>query len=239
VVFEFSMEDTLMKAEVTTTEKSLLVRGKPELDGGIIITGTPNFLKNIGLRSPQNIAERDSKKLTWSVCPHLSEPDKVDKYYLSSGLIVIVFGRCFCENCLDMILSQEDLSELTKLSIPMTDKLFQEYFIDPLIFSNHNFSKNYSYSGINGESRTAWVSCPHMANKAGLKEVYSNGGQICIFESYLTCQSCFDKIPTDGLVDLNYDGTSMSDALFQEMIINPLYSINFDSLTSAGTFGFS
>jgi hypothetical protein len=121
----------------------------------------------------------------------------------------------------------------------MTDKLFQEYFIDPLIFSNYNFSKKHSYSGFNEESRTAWVNCPHMATKTGLKEVYSNGGQICIFEGYITCQTCFDKIPTDGLVDLNYEGTSMCDTLFQEMIINPLYSINFDSLTLAGNFVFS
>jgi len=121
----------------------------------------------------------------------------------------------------------------------MTDKLFHENFINPLIFSNHNFSKNSGYSGINEESQTSWVSCPHVATKIGLKEVYSNGGQICIFESYITCHSCFDKIPTDGLVDFNYEGTSMSDALFQETIINPLYLINFDSLKAAGKFDLS
>jgi hypothetical protein len=183
--------------------------------------------------STNNFTERDSEKFTWSVCPHLSEPDKVDKYYLSSGLIVIVFGRCFCENCLDMILLQGDISELTKSSIPMTDKLFQETLVDPLIDSHYNFSKNIGCSGINKESQTAWISCPHMVTETGLKEVYSNGGQICIFESYLTCQSCFDKIPTDSLVDLNCEGTSMSDALFQEMIIDPLYLINYASLEAA------
>ena len=209
------------------------IKGKPDLDKRAITAGTPNFLRNIGLMSTNNFAERDSVNYTWSVCPHLSEPDKVDKYYLSSGLIVIVFGRCFCENCLDMILLQEDISELTKSSIPMTDKLFQENLVDPLIYCNYKFSKNIDRSGINEKHQTAWISCPHMVTETGLKEVYSNGGQICIFESHLTCQSCFDKIPADSLVDLNCEGASISDTLFQEMIIDPLYLINYASLEAA------
>lgn len=232
----FSWEETFMGVEVTATEKFLLVPQKPDLNAGAIATGTPIFADSIALGLTKNITNRDSNKHTWSVCPHLSEPDKVDKYYLSSGLIVIVFGRCFCENCLDMIISQDNLSELANSSIPMADKLFKQNFIDPLIHSNYNFSKSIGYIGVNEESPKTWISCHHLATEHGLKKVYSTGGQICIFENYFTCQHCFDNIATDSLVDLLYNGTSMTDTIFQEKIIDPLCSINYCSLESLSHF---
>ncbi len=225
-----------MGAEVTTTEKFLLVPQKPELIAGAIATGIPIFAGSIVLDSTKNIAKRDSNKLTWAVCPHLSEPDKISKYYMSSGLIVIAYGKCFCENCLDMIISQDNFSELAKSSIPMTDKLFQQNFIDPLIHSNYNFSKSIGSIGVNEESPETWISCDHLASEHGLKEVYSTGGQICIFENYFTCQHCFDNIATDSLVDLLYNGNSMTDAIFQKNIIDSLYSINYCSLESLSRF---
>ena len=227
-----------MGAEVNTTEKAIFILEKPELSRGAIAIGSPSFVGSSAFLFLRNIAERDSQKNTWLVCPHLSKPDKVNKYYMSSGLILIVFGKCFCEICLDMILAQDDLSELTASSSPMTDKLFQENIIEPLIHVNYSFSKSIGYIGDNEKSPTTWVCCPHLATETGLEKFYSNGGQICIFESYFTCQHCFDKIPTDSLVDLLYEGTSMPDSVFQKRIIDPLYPINYASLQAVGHFGF-
>jgi len=75
--------------------------------------------------------------------------------------------------------------------------------------------------------------------RAGLQSVYSKGGQLFIFESYFTCQDCFDKIPTYSLVDVLYLGESMTDKRFQEQIINPLFSINYESLKALGHFEFN
>jgi hypothetical protein len=57
-----------------------------------------------------------------------------------------------------------------------------------------------------------------------------------IFEGFFTCQDCFEKIPTDNLVDLLYEGESMTDTLFQNRIIDSLYAINYESLDAVGHF---
>jgi hypothetical protein len=219
-----------MGAEVSATEKSFLVSKKPNIKTGAIAVGPPILADSLTHDSMKDIAKRDPNKHTWSVCPHLSESDKVIEYHMSSGLIVVVFGKCFCENCLDMIISQDNFSELAKSSIPMTDRLFQQNFIEPLIYSNYNFSKSIGQIGINEKYPETWISCHHLANEHGLEKLYSNGGQVCIFENYFTCQHCFDHIATDSLVNLLYNGTSMTDATFKEKIIDPLYPINYSNL---------
>ena len=221
-----------MGVEVYITKKAFLIQQNYNLKSGAIAIGTPILAKSLALGSTKNVARRDPNKHTWSVCPHLFKPDKIIEYYMSSGLIVIAYGQCFCENCLDLIISQDNFSELAESSIPMTDTLFQQNFIDPLIRSNYNFCKSIGQIGVNEESPKTWISCHHLATERGLQEVYSNGGQLCIFENYFTCQQCFDKIATDSLVDLLNKGTSMTDSVFQEKIIDPLYSINYSSLES-------
>ena len=225
-----------MGANLNKTEKSLFIIDKPEWKNGAIAIGAPNFAKNIVWNPTVDILKKDSKKNTWLVCPHLSQPHLVYRYYMASGLITIVLGKCFCESCLDMILSKDDLSELIGSSRPMTDRQFQENFISPLMDSNYNFTKLLGDKADDLTSPKSWISCSHTITQESLKKLYAAGGQIFIFESFFTCQDCFEKIPTDSLVDLLYAGASMTDAIFQKNIIDPLYTINFESLNAVGHF---
>ena len=225
-----------MGAEVIGTEPSLFILKENKLNSGAVAIGIPNFAGSIALKETVNILVRDSKKQTWLVCPHLSEPELVYKYYIASGLITIVLGKCLCDVCLDRVLLRGDLSEFLKTSRPMTDKLFQENVVSPLKNSNYTLTKVYEYIGDNDPCPRTWISCSHVATEDGLKSVYSNGEQIFIFESYCTCRACFEKISTNCLADLLYEGESMTDSVFQEKIIDPLYPINNDSLEAKGYF---
>ena len=225
-----------MGANLNKTEKSLFIIDKPEWKNGAIAIGPPNFSNNIVRKPTKDILNIDSKKHTWLVCPHLSLPNLVYRYYMASGLITIVLGKCFCESCLDMILSRDDLSELIGSSRPMTDRQFQENFISPLMDSNYNFTKLLGDRADDLMSPKSWITCSHTITQDSLKKLYAAGGQIFIFESFFTCQDCFEKIPTDRLVDLLYAGASMTDAIFQKNIIDPLYAINFESLNAVGHF---
>jgi hypothetical protein len=230
------MEGVSMGANLNRTEKSLFIIDKPEWKNGAVAIGAPNFAKNIILNPAIDTPKKYSENNTWLVCPHLSQPDLVYQYYLASGLITIVLGKCFCESCLDMILSRDDLSELIGSSRPMTDRQFQKNFISPLIDSNYNFTKLLGDKPDDHASPKTWITCSHTITQDRLKKLYATGGQIFIFESFFTCQDCFEKIPTDSLVDLLYAGMSMTDAFFQKNIIDPLYTINFESLDAVGHF---
>jgi len=225
-----------MGANLDKSERSFFILDKPGCSSGAIATGIPNFVHDFVFSPTIDTDRKDINKYTWLVCPHLSEPELVYRYYLSSGLITIVLGKCFCESCLDRILSEEDLSESIGSSRPMTDRSFQEDFISPLINSNYNFIKlSEGRSYLEAASKT-WITCAHTATRENLKKSYSAGGQLFIFEGFFTCQDCFEKIPTASIVDLLYEGESMTDDFFQNRIINSLYEINFESLNAVGHF---
>jgi len=223
-----------MGAEVNTGEKSFFVLEKPELRIGAIATGSPNYVDGVLVLPETPTSKRRAVKFNWLVCPHLSEPELVYDYYMASGLITIVLGKCFCDTCLDLVYMKGDLAEFVSLSKPMTDTLFQENFINPLLDSNYNFSKILGYIEANDYAPKTWISCPHLKTTDKLKDVYSKGKQIFIFESFFTCQDCFNKIPTNSLVDIIYEGESMTDRLFQQKIIDSLFPINHDSLAAIG-----
>lgn len=227
-----------MGANLNKNEKSFFIIDKPGWNNGAIATGTPNYIQDFVFTPTIDAARKDSHKYTWLVCPHLSQPELVYRYYLSSGLITIVLGKCFCESCLDKILSKEDLSESIGSSRPMTDKSFQEDFINPLIDSNYNFIKLSEGRSYFEATPKTWITCAHTATHDSLKKSYSAGGQLFIFEGFFTCQDCFEKIPTASIVDLLYEGASMTDDFFQNEIIDSLYDINYESLDAVGHFSY-
>ena len=225
-----------MGANVYPTGKSAFMFDKPYWRNGAIATSRPNLVEHLELNPQIALANRNSSKYTWLVCSHLSQPERVYRYYLASGLIAIVLGKCFCETCLDKMSSGEDLSELIRSSRPMTDKLFQDEFIRPLLGSNSDFNKISGQSSDYDLTPKNWVSCPHTSTKNSLARAYVSGGHIFIFESFFTCQDCFEKIPADSLVDLLYEGESMNDILFQKKVIESLYAINHESLSAVRHF---
>jgi hypothetical protein len=225
-----------MGAKLDKNEKSFFIFDKPVWHNGAIAAGLPGYVENLPFRPGLYAADKNFNQFTWLVCPHLSQPDFVYRYYLASGLITIVLGKCFCENCLDRILSNEDLSELISSCRPMTDISFQDNFISPLIDSNFSFTKLFEQEEHLESPPKTWITCSHTATQGSLKKAYETGGQLFIFEGFFTCQDCFEKIPTDNLVDLLYEGESMTDTLFQNRIIDSLYAINYESLDAVGHF---
>jgi len=234
--FGTSLEGNCMGANLDINEQSFFIIDRPEWPNGAIAAGTPGYAANLVLAPTMEPVTKNSNKYTWLVCPHLSQPDSVYRYYLASGLITIVLGKCFCETCLDRILSNADLSQLIGSCRPMTDISFQQNFISPLIDSNFNFTKLFEQEKNYENPPKTWITCSHTATRNSLKKAYATGGQLFIFEGFFTCQDCFEKIPTDSLVDLLYEGESMTDAFFQNKIINSLYTINYESLDAVGHF---
>ena len=225
-----------MGANLDKDEKAFFIFDKPEWLNGAIPAGTAGYAESLVYAPPMDAAVRNANKNTWLVCPHLSQPDFVYRYYLASGLITIVLGKCFCEACLDRILTDNDLSDFIGSCRPMTDKTFQHDFIGPLIDSNFNFTKLFEQQEDYENPPKTWITCSHTTTRSSLKKAYASGGQLFIFEGFFTCQDCFEKIPTDSLVDLLYEGETMTDAFFQNRIIDSLYAINYESLHAVGHF---
>lgn len=226
-----------MGAEVDKNESAFFILDKPELNLGAVASGIPNYSYDRLPGMPPPVPAKDSSIYTWLVCSHLSEADLVYDYFLASGLITIVLGKCFCETCYDNILKTGDLAGLIGSGRPMTDSQFAENIITPIIASNGDGPRmTDSPSTAEANNANIWVSCAHLATPTGLRKVYAGGGQIYIFEDYFICQDCFNNIPAESLVDLVYDGKLMTDGLLYERIIESLYEINYESLHAVGHF---
>ncbi len=130
-----------MGANLNKNENSFFILNKPGWSSGAIATGLPGYAESLMPMVPVASADPSSAKYTWLICPHLSKPELVFQYYLASGLITVVLGKCFCESCLDRILSGTDLADLIDACRPMTDRIFQENFVSPLIDSNSSFNQ--------------------------------------------------------------------------------------------------
>ena len=230
------MERMFMGAEVDKTEKSFFIIDKPELNLGAVASGIPNFTDDLSRGLPQPVRAKDSRTYTWLACPHFSEADLVYNYCLASGLITIVLGKCFCETCYDNILNTGDLAELIGSGRQMTDRQFADNIITPILESNCDCARMANSPENDTNAPNTWVSCAHLATRAGLRKVYAGGGQIYIFEDYFICQDCFNSIPAESLVDLLYAGHLMTDVFFYERIIESLYEINYESLQAVGHF---
>jgi len=233
------MERIFMGAEVDKTEKAFFIFDGPEWNPGAVASGIPNYTDDRSLDLSRPVAVKDPEPYTWLVCRHLAQADLVYNYCLSSGLITIVLGKCFCETCYDNILQTGDLAQLIGSGRPMTDRQFADDIITPIIASNDAFARHADSCGRDAHAPNTWVSCAHLSSRDGLRRVYAGGGQIYIFEDYFICQDCFNNIPAESLVDLVYDGHLMTDALFYERVIEALYEVNYESLQAVGHFNFT
>ncbi len=236
MAMDVSLEGNNMGANLNKDENSFFILNKPGWKGGAIAAGLPGYAADLMSVNPVAAVNHNSGKYTWLVCPHLSQPESVFQYYLASGLITVVLGKCFCESCLDRILSDDDLSDLIDTCRPMTDRMFQKDFVSPLIDSNFSFNQLIEAPKDPENPPKNWITCPHTVSRRSLRKAYGSGGQLFIFEGFFTCQDCFEKIPTDSLVDLLYEGETMTDAFFQNNIVNSLYDINYESLDAIGHF---
>jgi hypothetical protein len=114
-----------MGATLDSKGKSFFLAGNTNLIAGATALDLPTISPcNEEAQINDSIYDLDNSRYTWLVCPHLTESERVYEYYMSSGLIIIVLGKCFCEDCLDMILFNSDLSDFVKSSRPMHGSCF-------------------------------------------------------------------------------------------------------------------
>jgi hypothetical protein len=177
------------------------------------------------------IPQKDTEKLSWIVCHHLSTSGKVARYYKDSGLIMLVLGKCLCHECCATIVSAKDLNGILDGGRKLTDEGFQKNVIVPLILTNRMAFRSKVYMWATESTEWTWIGCPHVSNEEKLEELYSSCKPLFFHEGFVTCDECIEAIPTaDIFMQAMLDCESMKDEHFQSKIINQLYPLNIDML---------
>jgi hypothetical protein len=165
------------------------------------------------------------------VCSHLSTPEKVGDYYMNSGPIMLVLGKCLCEDCFSTISSVGDLDGVVAAGRKFSDEGFQTNFVIPLIRSNRAAFRSKGYLWNSEATRWTWIGCSHVSKKQRLEEFYSSCEPLFFHEGFVACNDCLEVIPTAGtFLQAVYDCEPMKDEHFQARIIDRLYPLNIEML---------
>jgi hypothetical protein len=176
---------------------------------------------------PSRRSRLDDRRKSWSVCSHLSHPDSLLDYYMGSGSITILLGKCLCQRCHEMIVSKSDLTEVMSDCEHMTDQGFQKGFIEPLIESNREFIQSRNRVSWDEQSQGYWICCPDVSRESQLEQLYGGCSPLFLFEGYVGCNDCMEVIPsTSTYLQMVLDCEAMTDLQFQQRIIETLYPIN-------------
>ena len=141
----------------------------------------------------------EDKRKSWSVCPHLSSAELLFDYYMASGRIMLLLGKCFCYDCYGMVLFRRDLTEFMSTCQHVSERRFQEDFIDPLFKINREvFKSRLNYAGQEA-TRWTWVSCSHVSKGGHRERPYTKCDPIFFHQGCVTCSDCSEVIPTASL----------------------------------------
>jgi len=224
-----------MWAQLDPTGKSYFDLGNAGTESSRI--GAQKMWPWIALSFINKRSDQDNKRRSWSVCPHLSSLESLFDYYMASGSIMVLLGKCLCYDCYMKILCSRDLTEFLESCDHMTDRRFQEDFIDPLFQINREvFRTRRNYPG-EETTRWTWISCPEVSKEGQLEELYKRCNPIFFQEGFVTCNDCLGIVPSASLyLQALMDCEAMTDAQLQERVIDQLFPVNRKVLEALGHY---
>lgn len=172
---------------------------------------------------------------SWSVCRHLSSPERLLHYFQASGSIMVLLGKCICHDCYEEILSQRGLDEYMQSSDHMTDMGFQNNFIEQLFKINRQVRETEEATANKTLPQSAWKVCPHVSDTQILQRLYAGLSPIFFQAGFLSCDACNYAIPTGSDTRQSVSNwEDMTDEELQKKVINKLYPLNRKVLKAFG-----
>ena len=205
---------------------------------------TPSGRKGPGAKNgtalrllPSRRFRLDDRRKSWSVCSHLSRPDALFNYYMASGSIMALLGKCFCHECYEMVLSRRDLNEFMDSCQHLTDLKFQESFIDPLFQINRNVFRTKRTITCEDTNQWTWTCCPHISKEGQLESLYTGCNPVFFYDGFVACSDCIEVVPTSNLyLQTLLECEAMTDDQLQDRVIDQLYPINRGVLEAVGHY---
>jgi hypothetical protein len=186
---------------------------------------------------PSRKSRLDDGRKSWSVCSHLSYPENLLDYYMGSGSIMVLLGKCFCHGCCESVLSRRDLKEFMDSCQHMKDRRFQEDFINPLFQINRKVFRTKKNLTGEDDSQWTWIGCPHVSKEGQLESLYTGCDPVFFYGGFVTCNDCSEVVPTANLyLQTLLECEAMTDEQLQERVIDQLYPINRGVLEAVGHY---
>ena len=166
-------------------------------------------------------------KKAWTVCEHLSTPEKVLAYHRKESPILIVHGFVLCQECnnRNILTGQDGFNKMLRSSVPQDDIFFQN------LIMKEEIPDEYCYwtkllPGSNEKAERSKHVCAHLKTPQKLNAHYASRQMLFWHQDSLLCAACLDDLKNGKTTAAENNGLKLHEKLFSEQIIGPLCHTN-------------
>ena len=175
------------------------------------------------------IENRFISKKTWTVCEHLSTPDKVMAYHQGSDPILIVHGFVVCQECnnRNILTGQDGFDRMLRSSIPQDDIFFQKFIMKEEVPDSYCYWAKLQ-QGTDDNATSHKNVCRHLNTPQKLNAHYASRQKLFWHRDNLLCADCLDEINNGNMAVVENSSLKLHDSVFTEQIVGALCLINND-----------
>jgi len=171
-------------------------------------------------------------KKAWTICEHLSTPEKVLAYHQEKSPILIVHGFVLCQECnnRNILTGQDGFNKMLRSSVPQDDLFFHK-----LIMKGDSPDEYCHWvkllPGSDEKTERSKHVCAHLKTAQKLNAHYASRQMLFWLQDSLLCAACLNDFKNGKSDTIEDKGVRLHEKIFTEQIIGSL------CLTNTAHFG--
>jgi hypothetical protein len=183
--------------------------------------------KTVGGAGGSMVINGYADKKAWTVCEHLSTPEKVLAYHQGGSPILIVHGFVLCQECnnRNILTGQDGFNKMLRNSVPQDDIFFQKLIMKEEIPDEYCYWVKLLPGNDEKYERSKHV-CVHLKTSRKLNAHYASRQTLFWHQDSLLCADCLDEAKNGKSNVIEENRVRLHEKIFTERIIGPLCLTN-------------
>jgi hypothetical protein len=205
-----------MAAKRDTSKSTYFVIGAPSVSACAAHSANGLILK-----------ESFPNRKTWTICEHLSTPEKVMAYHREASPILIVHGFVLCQECnnRNILIGQDGFEKMLRSSVPQDDSFFQKFIMKRSVPDSYCYWAKLR-EGTDDHADSHKHVCIHLNTSEKLNSHYASRQKLFWHQDSLICANCLDEINNGNMDAVENSSLKLQDAVFTEQVVGPLCLMN-------------
>jgi len=205
-----------MTAKRDGSRSTYFVIGAPAMNACAAYSAGGLILKN-----------RITNKMAWTVCEHLSTPEKVLAYHQETDPILIVHGFVLCQECnnRNIITGLEGFDRMLRSAVPQDDIFFKKYIMKEEVPDSYCYWAKLQPGTDDSDEKHKHV-CKHLDTSHKLNAHYVSRQALFWHRDNLLCTNCLEEVKNGNEDVIVKNSLKLHDYMFTEQIVGPLCLIN-------------
>jgi hypothetical protein len=173
------------------------------------------------------IRERMPSSKAWTICEHLSTPEKVLAYHLEKDPILIVHGFVLCQECnnRNILNGSEGFDRMLRSAVPKDDVFFQKFIMKEEVPDRHCYWAKLHPGTGDGDASLKHV-CRHLNTSHKLNAHYASRQALFWQQDSLLCAACLEDMKNGNGEIIAKGSLKLHDNIFTKQIVGPLCLMN-------------